>query len=121
MRLPASLVTILFRPLITIINTLLLEISSYTSNKVDYVYSVNNASLFSDSKPLNNTTQYNFAPDVYVTVNNNEFNIDVYGFNYYFTLDTITKTNKVDILHVNSDIDIDTLKVVDPTNVILQE
>lgn len=106
---------------IDIINTLLLEISSYTSNKVDYAYSVNNASLFSDSKPLNNTTQYNFAPDVYVTVNNNEFNIDVYGFNYYFTLDTITKTNKVDILHVNSDIDIDTLKVVDPTNVILQE
>ena len=106
---------------IDIINTLLLEVSSYTSNKVDYAYSVNNASLFSDSKPLNNTTQYNFAPDVYVTVNNNEFNIDVYGFNYYFTLDTITKTNKVDILHVNSDIDIDTLKVVDPTNVILQE
>ena len=106
---------------IDIINNLLLEISSYTSNKVDYAYSVNNASLFSDSKPLNNTTQYNFAPDVYVTVNNNEFNIDVYGFNYYFTLDTITKTNKVDILHVNSDIDIDTLKVVDPTNVILQE
>ena len=106
---------------IDIINNLLLEISSYTSNKVDYAYSVNNASLFPDSKPLNNTTQYNFAPDVYVTVNNNEFNIDVYGFNYYFTLDTITKTNKVDILHVNSDIDIDTLKVVDPTNVILQE
>lgn len=106
---------------IDIINNLLLEISSYTSNKVDYAYSVNNASLFTDSKPLNNTTQYNFAPDVYVTVNNNEFNIDVYGFNYYFTLDTITKTNKVDILHVNSDIDIDTLKVVDPTNVILQE
>lgn len=106
---------------IDIINNLLLEISSYTSNKVDYAYSVNNANLFSDSKPLNNTTQYNFAPDVYVTVNNNEFNIDVYGFNYYFTLDTITKTNKVDILHVNSDIDIDTLKVVDPTNVILQE
>lgn len=106
---------------IDIINNLLLEISSYTSNKVDYAYSVNNANLFTDSKPLNNTTQYNFAPDVYVTVNNNEFNIDVYGFNYYFTLDTITKTNKVDILHVNSDIDIDTLKVVDPTNVILQE
>ena len=106
---------------IDIINNLLLEISSYTSNKVDYAYSVNNASLFTDSKPLNNTTQYNFAPDVYVTVNNNEFNIDVYGFNYYFTLDTITKTNKVDILHANSDIDIDTLKVVDPTNVILQE
>lgn len=106
---------------IDIINNLLLEISSYTSNKVDYAYSVNNANLFPDSKPLNNNTQYNFAPDVYVTVNNNEFNIDVYGFNYYFTLDTITKTNKVDILHVNSDIDIDTLKVVDPTNVILQE
>lgn len=106
---------------IDIINNLLLEISSYTSNKVDYAYSVNNANLFTDSKPLNNNIQYNFAPDVYVTVNNNEFNIDVYGFNYYFTLDTITKTNKVDILHVNSDIDIDTLKVVDPTNVILQE
>lgn len=104
-----------------IINNLFLEISSYTSNNVDYFYSVNNANLFTDLKSLDTTKEYNFAPDVYVTLNNKEFNIDIYGFNYYFTLDTITKTDKVDILHVNNEIDADTLKVIDPTNVILQE
>ena len=104
-----------------IINNLFLEISSYTSNNVDYFYSVNNANLFTNLKSLDTTKEYNFAPDVYVTLNDKEFNIDIYGFNYYFTLDAITKTDKIDILHVNNEIDTDTLKVVDPTNVILQE
>ena len=104
-----------------IINNLFLEISSYTSNNIDYFYSVNNANLFTDLKSLDTTKEYNFAPDVYVTLNDKEFNIDIYGFNYYFTLDAITKTDKIDILHVNNEIDTDTLKVVDPTNVILQE
>ncbi len=104
-----------------IINSLFLEISSYTSNKVDYIYSVNNANLFNEIKSLDTANEYNFAPDVYVTLNDKEFNIDIYGYNYYFTIDTITKTDKVDILHVNNEIDVDSLKVVDPTNVILQE
>lgn len=105
------------------ITKLLSEVALYTEHKINYFYSVNNKNLFNNLKyeELQDNTEYNFSPDVYVTSNNTEFNIDIYGYNYYFTTSTITKTNKIDILQLNNDIDTDILKTIDPTHVILQE
>jgi hypothetical protein len=58
--------------------------------------------------------EYNFAPDVDLYICDNYYEISVYGYCYYFSLDDLDTDHKVDILQLNSAITSSELEKLDP-------
>ena len=65
--------------------------------------------------------EYNFAPDVDLKLNNNYYEINIYGYNYYFAVNDLDVDHKVDILQLNGSITKDEITSLDPEHIILQE
>ena len=105
-----------------IVNQLQNELSKYLNSEITYFYSVNNENLFANSG-YNKLTmnEYNFAPDVDLYICDNYYEISVYGYSYYFSLDDLDTDHKVDILQLNSAITSSELEKLDPECIILQE
>ena len=101
---------------------LLNELNNYLESDLSYFYSLNNASVF-NSLGLEELTndEYNFAPDVDLILNNNYYEINIYGYNYYFAVNDLDVDHKVDILQLNGNITKDEITSLDPEHIILQE
>ena len=103
-------------------NLLKAELSKYIDSSLTYYYSVNNQSLFNQNKlTYLDKTEYNFAPDVDLVINNDYYEIYIYGYCYYFGVNDLDSDHKIDVLHLNNKVTKDTITSLDPEHVILQE
>lgn len=106
----------------SVINQLENELNKHLNSKITYYYSVNNKSLLSNLGYAKLTdSEYNFAPDVDLYVCDNYYEVTIYGYSYYFSLNDLDTDHKVDVLHLNSTITNSELQKLDPEHLILQE
>ncbi|MBE6130565.1 MAG: hypothetical protein E7183_02485 [Erysipelotrichaceae bacterium] len=103
-------------------NLLKNELSKYIDSALTYYYSVNNQNIFNQNKlTYLDKNEYNFAADLDLFINPEYYEINIYGYSYYFAANNLSTDHKVDILQLNGDITTDELKSLDPEQIILQE
>ena len=103
-------------------NLLKNELSKYIDSPITYYYSVNNQNIFNQNKHTYlDKNEYNFAADLDLFINPEYYEINIYGYSYYFAANNLSTDHKVDILQLNGDITTDELKSLDPEQIILQE
>ena len=103
-------------------NLLKNELSKYIDSELTYYYSVNNQNIFNQNKHTYlDKNEYNFAADLDLFINPEYYEINIYGYSYYFAANNLSTDHKVDILQLNGDITTDELKSLDPEQIILQE
>lgn len=103
-------------------NVLKNELSKYIDTTLTYYYSVNNKTLLNQNNLIYlDNEEYNFAPDLLLLVNNDYYEINIYGYSYYFAVNNLNIAHKVDVLQLNGNITKDDILTLDPEHIILQE